>query len=296
MAESKTKIEFETRKRIFDLVGDQGVCTFCQIIPRKGPIYMSKMGAIVCSTCKDSKTGKFQQNEVTKLLEKLFSTLPKPCKFKKNDCKIIMDIQSIEYHEEDCNHRDIQCILKCAKMLPASSIFDHLETAHGISFEEPDFNYEKKGSRFIFNKSLDKIEKSDVENERARHRQDTFWTNWLVIPNKVIFAVHFLFDTEIRMAKGFVKILGSKFEAMNYKYAIKVEDPVFGDHYFQNQVKSLDDKKMEVFESNACLILSLEMFREYIGKNFKFVVEIEDLKPREEENRESMKSDDEETM
>jgi len=154
MAESKLKIDFETRKRISDLVGDQGACTFCKISPRRGPIYMSKMGAIVCSSCKDSKPfGKFHPNEVTKLLEKLFSTLPRPwprpCKFKKNDCKIIMDIQSIEYHEEDCKHRDIECILDCAKMLSASSLFDHLETAHGVFLREPNFYYEKKESRFM---------------------------------------------------------------------------------------------------------------------------------------------------
>ena len=106
MAESKLKIDFETRKKISDLFGDQGACTFCKISPRRGPIYMSKMGAIVCSSCKDSKPfGKFHPNEVTKLLEKLFSNLPRPCIFKKNDCKIIMDVQSIEYHEEDCKHR-----------------------------------------------------------------------------------------------------------------------------------------------------------------------------------------------
>ena len=167
-------------------------------------------------------------------------------------------------------------------MLPASSLFDHLETAHGVFLREPNFYHEKKESRFIFNKSLVKISEHDVE--KRQRRKTVSWTNWLSIqnPNKVIFAVHFLFHTELRLAKAFVKILGSKFEAMNYKYAIKIEDPVFGDHYFQNQVKSLDDKKEEVFESNACLILSLEMFREYIGKDFKFVVEIEDLKPRDE--------------
>ena len=51
MAESKLKIDFETRKKISDLVGDQGACTFCKISPRRGTIYMSKMGAIVCSSC-----------------------------------------------------------------------------------------------------------------------------------------------------------------------------------------------------------------------------------------------------
>ena len=106
--------------------------------------------------------------------------------------------------------------------------------------------------------------------------------SYLQIRNKDIFAIQFLFNSEISMAKVFVQILGSKFEAKNYKYAIKfeeAEDPVFGDYNYKNQVKSLDDKKEEVFKSNACLILPLEMVREYIDTEFKFIVEIEDLEP-----------------
>ena len=86
------------------------------------------------------------------------------------------------------------------------------------------------------------------------------------------------------MAKGFVQIIGSKFEALNYKYTIKVEDPVFGNNNYENQVKSLDDKEQEVYETNQCLVLPLQMFREYIGNDFQLVVEIEDLKPREEDD------------
>ena len=90
-------------------------------------------------------------------------------------------------------------------MLPASSLFDHLETAHGVFLREPNFYYEKKESRFIFNKSLVKISEHDVE--RRQRRKTVSWTNWLSIqnPNKVIFAVHFLFHTELRLAKAFVK-------------------------------------------------------------------------------------------
>ena len=78
MFSKRSKIEFETRKKIFDLVGDEGACTFCKIIPRNGPIYQSKEeDAIVCSSCKDSKGGEFQQNALTKLLEKMLATLPR---------------------------------------------------------------------------------------------------------------------------------------------------------------------------------------------------------------------------
>ena len=133
MSESKTKIEFETRKRIFDLIGDEGVCCFCQMIPRNGPIYNNKEGAIVCSTCKDSKKGKFQQNNMTKLLEKLLSAFPRYCKFKKNGCEFTIDIQNIKYHEEDCKHRDIECV-ECDDILPASTLFGHLKTVHEIGW------------------------------------------------------------------------------------------------------------------------------------------------------------------
>ena len=286
MAESRRKIEFETRKRIFDLVGDEGACGFCKIIPRNGPIYQSEKGEIVCSTCKDSKKGKFQQNNVTKLLEKMLSTLPRSCKFKKNGCKIAMDIQRIEYHEEDCDLRDIQCIF-CEEIVPASTLFDHLKTDHvsdGLyeSFKkELTIDYEKKGSKYIFKSSLEEI--------HAFGYYSTF-TNGLKIQNNVIFALHFAFDEDTSLAKGFVKIIGSKFEALNYKYTIKVEDPVFGNHNYENQVKSLDDKEQEVYETNQCLVLPLQMFPEYIGNDFKLVVEIEDLKPREEDDRQSVES------
>ena len=52
----------------------------------------------------------------------------------------------------------------------------------------------------------------------------------------------------------------------------------------------------EFFESNKCLTLPLEMFREYIGKDLEFVVEIEDLKLREEDDRESVESNVEKDM
>ena len=171
MAESKSKIEFQLKRKIFDLVGDEGLCTFCKIIPR-GLIYQSKEDTIVCSTCKDSKKGKFRQNDMTKLMEKMLSTLPRSCKFKKNGCKRTINIQSIEYHEEDCEHWDIQCVHTiCEEILPASSLFGHLKTVHEISFEN-DYDYEKEGPKYIFNRYLDQIEESDFEDNEIDMRHE----------------------------------------------------------------------------------------------------------------------------
>ena len=246
---------------------------------------MSKEDAIVCSNCKDSKKGKFRRNSMTKLLEKMFSTLPRSCKFKKNGCKITMDIQSIEYHEEDCKYRDIRCVYSpCKKILPASLLLEHLETAHEVFFDMPNYD-EKKGSKYIFNAPVIGIEERNFEF-------GAFFTSAIEIQKRFIFAIQF--DVEKSIAKGFVQIIGSKFEAMNYKYTIKIEDPVFGEHFYKNQVKSLDDNCDDVFESEECLILPLKMIRQYIGKDFEFVVEIEDLKPREEDDRESVESSSDE--
>ena len=146
---------------------------------------------------------------------------------------------------------------------------------------------------------MKEIEESDFELgtffTSAIEIQELFLHPLLKSKNKkIIFAVQFDFDVEKSNAKGFVQIIGSKFEAMNYKYTIKIEDPVFGEHFYKNQVKSLDDNCGDVFESEECLILPLKMIRQYIGKDFEFVVEIEDLKPREEDDRESVESSDEE--
>ena len=82
-------------------------------------------------------------------------------RFKKNGCKINDDIERIEYHEKDCNQRDIDCPETCPEwckeIIPASSLFDHLKTAHEISFNEPDFDYEEKGSKYIFNERYRRV-------------------------------------------------------------------------------------------------------------------------------------------
>ena len=211
-----------------------------------------------------------------------------------------MDMQSIEYHEKNCKQRDIDCPETCPEwckeIIPFSSLFDHLKTTHGISFneprpcDEPDFDYEKKGSKYIFNVMRD-IKESHFEDHpyvislQQDHLQiqDKCGLSEYYCPAPKdlkkycpVFSVHFLLIGEISMAKVFVQFLGSRPVATNYKYAIKVEDPEFGDYYHKSQVKSLDDKKEELFKSNACLMLPLEMLREYIGKEFKFIVEIEE--------------------
>ena len=41
MAESRAKIEFQTKKELFEAIANQVACSFCRVVPRKGPIYQS---------------------------------------------------------------------------------------------------------------------------------------------------------------------------------------------------------------------------------------------------------------
>ena len=49
-----------------------------------------------------------------------------------------------------------------------------------------------------------------------------------------------------------VQIIGSKFETKNFKYSLQVEDPEFeGTYSYKGYVKSLDDKKTDVYKSST---------------------------------------------
>ena len=99
------KIRFEAEKKILDEVADEVACSICKIVPREIPLYVSPGGSIVCSTCKNAKPdANFQQTDLTRAMDKVLSNLPRTCKFRKNGCKIAANLNSIEYHEEDCEY------------------------------------------------------------------------------------------------------------------------------------------------------------------------------------------------
>ena len=83
-----------------------------------------------------------------------------------------------------------------------------------------------------------------------------------------------------------VQIIGSKFETKNFKYSLKVEDPeIDGTYFYKGYVKSLDDKKTDVYESStAGLMISVEVLKKFSGDVFTMEIEIEDQKPKEDSN------------
>ena len=130
------KIRFETEKKILDEVADEVACSVCKIVPREIPLYVSPGGNIVCSTCKNANPeANFQQNDLTRAMDKVLSNLPRTCKFRKNGCKIAANLNSIEYHEEDCEFRDILCPETfCKETYSFKHFEDHMKTEHKIGY------------------------------------------------------------------------------------------------------------------------------------------------------------------
>ena len=107
------------------------------------------------------------------------------------------------------------------------------------------------------------------------------------------FMLHYLVDSSKthpfiktpRHVFFWIQIMGSKFETKNFKYSLQVGDPEFeGTLIYKGYVKSLDDKKSDVYlSSNAGLIISLEVGKKFPGDAFTMEIEIEDQKPKEDD-------------
>ena len=150
MAESRAKIEFQTKKELFEAIIDNVVCSFCQVVPRKGPIYQSNglipkiedsgdeserpakrpkimVRKISCGECLPYPENDKRYQRNVALENMLFAYPITSCKFRKNDCKVVQDLKNIEYHEEECGFRDIPCPFDGTEMIKLNSLEEHIK-------------------------------------------------------------------------------------------------------------------------------------------------------------------------
>ena len=81
-----------------------------------------------------------------------------------------------------------------------------------------------------------------------------------------------------------LQLVGSQFEAKNFKYSVKIEDPKLGEFYYKGPVRSLDDTKDFVYESALGLTVSNKIIKKIIEDGYlSFEVEIINLKNDNEE-------------
>ena len=286
------KIKFETKKELFDEVADDFECFYCKIVPREPPIYhLASDGNVVCSTCKESNPkGKFRRDAATTALEKVLFCLPRSCKFKKNDCDVVLDKDVIAYHEEDCKHRDVKCpIGSCAndnELYSFSLLKNHLIEDHKYDFTVPTKNVTKfEDSKFLFPFWF--IENHFMVDESKSWSYSEPW-----MFEGYPFLLHYRRrDTSCWTFS--ITIYGSRFEAKNFHYWIKVEDAEIGTFYYKGPVKSIDDDKNEFMRSHECLTVPAKLLKKYMGKLYRIEVGMENLKPKDDNKDEPNFSDDE---
>ena len=153
MAGSKRKAEFELKREIYEKIAPNLACSFCEIVPRSGPLFVSKSGNILaCSNCKNEKLPNGIPIACT---EAILKGLPLvACQYQKNDCKIVQDPKNISYHEEECEFRDVECIIgNCLEIVAYSNLTKHMVEVHEISISNPSgimFKSFKFVSEFFF--------------------------------------------------------------------------------------------------------------------------------------------------
>ena len=277
------KIKFETKKEMFDQVADEVTCNICKIVPRKIPLYMSPGGSVVCCDCRESNPGRnFVRNSVTIALEKVLSNLPRACKFRKNDCKIALELANIEYHEEDCQLREVTCPMQfCTDNCLFNAVSDHLKTKHNFDLSIPNKGVQKlvedkKLATFV-------VKCREITKEEFDPSRPGWGLGWRhIVKLGSIFEKTFLLHFEVNAAKKtalfWVQIIGSKFETKNFKYSIQIEDKEFGTNIYKNYVISLDHNKEDVYKSTTVLMINTDILEKFVGDNLTIEIGIENQK------------------
>ena len=279
LAGSKRKMEFEHKKEFFETVAPSLTCDFCKMVPKQGPFYISKNGdgRMACSDCKDEK---LPNSVAVPCTENILKALPLvACQYRKNDCQVVQDPKNISYHEEDCEFRDVQCYYGyCKENVAFSKLLTHIKNAHGAA--TPDLT-----------KSIGSFDNENGPNfmtfivTDATLSEDRFWGGRIFEVNGKKFLIHFN-STKSGNCSFWLQMYGSKFEAKNYQYSIQLEEKEdLGTPIYKGPMKSLDDRKTEVFNSKIGLLVASDVIKKHRDENhiLKIFFEMKDLKPKDDE-------------
>ena len=270
MAGHTQDIEFEMKKQLYNKIADEAQCSSCQTIFRPGDeIYLTvgRYARHCCSTC----CIPFANNGRNIALEKILLELPTACKFKKNGCQFIDYFSRISYHEKTCPKREIICThAYCDTRVPFTGLREHLIGAH---FLNPYQTYIKDvGINYFFTTKmscndlwgvLNNIRCNDLSFTQGN---DTFLVKTEVNRIKKILIV-------------WVQLFGSRTRAQMFQYCAGLVDSSLGCATYIGPVKSLDDNKNEVFESQIGLNVPFGILQQYIKNDqLNFEIRIEEKK------------------
>jgi hypothetical protein len=282
VTKSASQIEMDIKKKLHNEFHEFLVCQNCKVIPKEGPIYTCESGKhATCNEC-------FQISKVCKCksqiksrsdgLEKVRTTLPLACKFRKNGCNAVLSLESLLYHEVDCQCRPIFCPILDCKSNDTKIIFNlldnHLTEHHTVVVSE-------------MNESLFKGNFSGLTKQYLNGKEA------VVPPRKFSLNGAQFFSEIVLVNKRFyiwVYYQGSKEEAKNYICIIRAYGRSDNEEFIYNgPPQSLDVSSDEVIDGDYGLSMSLSQVKRTVQEG-KMKYSIKISCPKEEARDEDVES------
>jgi hypothetical protein len=271
MIKSLTQIETDLKKQLHNDLYDYLVCQRCQIVPKTGEIYVCALGEhAMCADCFISTKVCpicFTKNaRPSKGLEQLRNKLPMSCKYRKNGCTTVLTLDSMLYHEPECQLRLIFCPdLNCGAKELFQELGLHLKYSHPCVVE-------RKLSLFytcyIVHEDTYYMETETYNPIQFSLKKAQFFLQMFVNNGLFYFWVHYH---------------GSPEEAKNYKCTIKVfKDGADEKFIYTSTVRSLDEPLETIINDENALIISTRQIRRLVANGkLKCIVKVSC--PKEEE-------------
>jgi hypothetical protein len=282
---SESQIRMDLKKELHNDLYEFLVCQNCEDVPKEGPIYTCDSGSHqTCHNC-------FLKSQICKCkaiikvrnkgLEKVRTTLPLSCKFRKNGCNAILTLESLLYHELDCEWRPIFCPrLTCSSNASNTvkiifNLFANHLTEHHTDLVND------------LNESMIESHYTDIDDIVYSGGNAWFPTKKLTRN-----GVRFFINMVLKNNRFFIWLYyyGSKEEAKNYICTIRAYGGPDNEEFIYNgPPRSLDESIHDVIKGDCCLSISLSQAKRIVSeKNMKYSIKISC--PKEEARDEEVES------
>lgn len=290
MVESSTKVKFEGKKELFEVIAESIICDECKIVPRGAIFQNIDSGIIFCQPCfRKMPKDPIEKNRIFRnsVLERCMVNVAQQitsCKFRKDGCPEVKDLDSIYRHEEKCRFKMVLCPFGyCEEYVNFSKLKNHLDKEHNNRIADESNGIlsdgEKIGSTIILEVDGINVKSYDTSNNfwlfSFTHKEEPF----MLVGRAELDSEE---EEEISNFHFWIQYFGGRFKSKNYSARIQIGTRAQGQFIYNGPIKCIDDKKTEVFKKRFGLIVEAEAVKKYIrGRSLEVEVEIYDLDPED---------------
>ena len=205
------------------------------------------------------------------------------CKYRKDGCTEVKDLDSIYLHEEKCQFKMVLCPYGyCENYVNFSKLKNHLDKEHNNRIADESVGIpsdgERKGHAVIL--EIDGINVKDFETSNTfwlfsfTHKDEPFMLNGRAELDSEE-------EDEISNFYFWIQYFGGRVKSKNYSARIQIGTPAQGQYTYTGPIKCIDDKKTEVNKKRKDgLCVDAEAVKRYIKeRSLEVEVEIYDLNP-----------------